>query len=69
MFTLFLSFLDVKVDVKVKLKFNFFSWSTNYNFVIESINGFYFVNNVLVYKVFWYKEKVISLITKYLLYI
>ena len=38
------------IEVKVELTFTYFSWWTNYYFVIKSIQAFYFVNNVVVYK-------------------
>ena len=37
--------------MRLKLTITCFSLGTNYYFVIESIDAFYFVNNVVVYKV------------------
>ena len=42
---------------EVKVKYTCFSLSTNYYFIIESIDTFYFVNNLSVYKALLVKEK------------
>ena len=42
---------------EVKVKYTCFSLSTNYYFIIESIDTFYFVNNLVVYKALLVKEK------------
>ena len=41
----------------LKLSIACFSFLTNYYFIIESIDAFYFVNNVVAYKVLLAKEK------------
>ena len=68
---LILFFLDVLIvvytqrvhliEIKVKLKFTYFSLETNHYIVIESIHALFFVNNVVFLKLFWYKERVVSL--------
>ena len=47
----------VRLKLRLKLSITGFSFLTNYHFIIESVNAFYFVNNVVNYKALLVKEK------------
>ena len=51
--------------VRLQLTFTCCSLWINYRFVIESIDAFYLLTMLLFVKLFWCKERVVSLFTKY----
>ena len=55
------------IEVKVKLTFICFSLKTNYYSVIESIHVFILLAMMFFITLFWYKERMLSLFTKYIM--